>query len=159
MLTQSRLKQLLRYNKKTGVFTWLVDRGVMKCAGWVAGCINGSGYVIIKIDYRLYYGHQLAWLYVYGEWPNRLDHKDENRNNNRIKNLREVTRSQNAVHSKLYRTNTSGQRGVHFRNGAWCVRIMKDGKRPEFRFKNKLDAILAAQQVGLKLYGRFWKER
>lgn len=43
--------------------------------------------------------HRLAWLYIYGKWPqNELDHLDGNRANNKIANLRDagdVLNSQN----------------------------------------------------------------
>jgi hypothetical protein len=44
----------------------------------------------------IYYAHRLAWLWWFGEWPEGgLDHINRIRNDNRIDNLREATRSEN----------------------------------------------------------------
>jgi hypothetical protein len=61
-----------------------------------AGCTRSDKYVTIKVDAKRYLAHRLAWLYVHGEWPSRhLDHIDGDPSNNRIANLRDVSRSIN----------------------------------------------------------------
>ena len=93
-LDSSRLKELLEYDEDTGVFVWLQTRRVK--AGSVAGCADKNGYWRIWIDQREYLAHRLAWLYVHGEWPkDQIDHRDGNRSNNRICNLRECSMAQN----------------------------------------------------------------
>ena len=54
----------------------------------------------------------MAWLYVYGEEPPEfLDHKDGDKANNRIENLRPADRSQPSEQRPSTR-NTSGFKGV-----------------------------------------------
>ena len=47
----------------------------------------------------LYQYHRAVWLYTYGELPKELDHIDGDPTNNRISNLRAVTRSENMLNS------------------------------------------------------------
>ena len=108
MITQYRLKEMLEYDPETGLFVWKVStRGARK--GRVAGGITNK-YLAIRIDGKLYYSHRLAWLYVYGVWPtNDIDHKDHDKKNNVIANLRDATRSenlQNMVDAKISNIST-----------------------------------------------------
>jgi len=126
MLTQERLKQLLHYDAQTGAFTWKV-RGC-KPAGSVE-----KGYVRIRVDEQMYRAHRLAWLYVYGAFPrNQIDHRDGNRGNNAIANLREATNGQNQQNVIVPRsTNKVGLRGVSWRNRPvpWQASIVVGGQK------------------------------
>ena len=93
-LSAERLRSFLQYNKDTGNFYWLVNRRVK--AGDIAGTPNYSGHIRIRIDGTKYMAHQLAWLYVYGEFPmSDLDHINGDPRDNRISNLRKVTHAEN----------------------------------------------------------------
>lgn len=96
MVTQERLKEVLNYNPKTGVFTWKRGRGSVK-RGSIAGSFDKrAGYIRIMIDEKIYPAHRLAWLFEHGYMPeNQIDHIDGIRDNNKFKNLREATHSQN----------------------------------------------------------------
>lgn len=72
------------------------------------------------VDGVLYQAHRLAWLYEHGVWPSGLiDHVDENKQNNRLVNLRVASLSENATNqSRPQRNNKLGIRGVcHTRSG------------------------------------------
>jgi HNH endonuclease len=61
---------------------------------------NGSkdyyGYTIIKFKGRQYKAHRLIWMYHYGTFPqNVIDHKNGNKSDNRIENLRDVKQAEN----------------------------------------------------------------
>lgn len=129
MLTQARLKELLHYDRKTGVFTSLVDAPKRPKGTVVAGCTQRDGYVLICVGGRRYLAHRLAWFYVTGCWPRELDHKDRVKTNNRVSNLRECSRAQNIHATGLTARNTSGFKGVFKRQGreSWMVRIRVDG--------------------------------
>lgn len=99
-LSQALLKSMLDYDLVTGVFTWRDLHG-FKNKGKVAGHVNLTGYLRIKILRREYQAHRLAWFYVHGVWPKEfLDHRDGNRLNNAIANLREANAFQNARNAK-----------------------------------------------------------
>jgi hypothetical protein len=68
ILTQERLKEVLNYDPETGIFTRAVKRHKYP-AGEKAGTVEFNGYIVIRISGKTYKAHRLAWLYVYGEWP------------------------------------------------------------------------------------------
>ena len=152
MLTHERLKSLLRYDPETGVFTWLVSGKRMR-VGDAAGCPNGSGYIAIGLDRGLYLGHRLAWFYVTGEWPTRLDHEDRNRSNNRWKNLRPATHKQNMENRSVAKNSTSGVSGVTWitAKGMWRAQIQHHRKFVHLGYFHEFGeakaARLAAEQV------------
>ncbi len=97
-LTQKRLIELLSYNKRKGSFRWRMDRGSAK-KGDIAGFISEDGYRHIKIDNVDYRASRLAYLYVYGHFPNGdrrfVDHINRKRGKDHINNLRAVTAEEN----------------------------------------------------------------
>lgn len=130
-LTQDALKELLHYDQGTGMFTWKVSRGGTAWAGTVAGSFDKvRGYWKIIVGNRNYQTHRLAWFYVYGRWPACLDHINRIRTDNRLANLREVTRSQNLQNTTTHRSKVSGFRGVSFckQTGRWKAQIGLNGK-------------------------------
>lgn len=141
------LKKLLAYDQSSGLFSWRVSRGGSAQAGAVAGSLDSKGYLQIKVAGRLYLAHRLAWLYVYGEFPDgHLDHIDRNPKNNSIANLRICSRSENHQNLGLRATNTSGVTGVAWikRSERWLAYINVNGARRRLGlFANKADAVAA----------------
>lgn len=159
MLAQERLKELMHYNPDTGVFTWLKSRGGAVKAGDIAGVLHHDGYILIKINGKIYLAHRLAWLYKTGCCPaDMVDHINQNKADNRWCNLREATRSQNAQNTGLQVNNTSGVRGVDWckQEGKWRVRCTLDGKRYNLGLYDDLKTAAAvASNARKKLYGEF----
>ena len=159
-LTAERLRSTLDYNPETGVFTWKVGRRRVK-KGSIAGSPNTSGYRYIKVDGRRYIAHRLAWLYYYNEWPKgHLDHKDRNRANNAISNLRECTFSENPQNSTRSR-GSSKYRGVCWckRANKWVARISVNNKVIYLGvFDDELEAANAYKQAKEKYHPFYWKE-
>lgn len=131
MVTLDRLKELLNYEPHTGHFTWRKASARRTIVGSLAGTISTKGYVKIQIDRKLYPAHRLAWLYVYGEWPdNFIDHINRDKSDNRIANLRVVSASVNMRNCGLRSTNTSGFKGVSYiaYRRKWVATIRLHGK-------------------------------
>jgi hypothetical protein len=135
-LTAQRLREVIDYDPCTGAFQW-------KPRAWRAGqrCNDDrspgsvskqTGYLTIRVDGNLYQAHRLAWLHNYGEWPaSHLDHKDGNRLNNRINNLRDVGNTINRQNMRRARVDSaSGLLGAHFdkRRGRYFSTIKTNGK-------------------------------
>jgi hypothetical protein len=77
-------------------------------------------------------GHQFAWFLTHGYVPKTIDHINGDGLDNRLCNLREVTRQQNIQnHRKPPKHNTSGFLGVsYFKAGKkFSAHINLDGKK------------------------------
>lgn len=123
------IDDLFDYNPETGWFTNKINRGRAK-AGERAGSVNDKGYRVIKIFGITYREHHLAWFWVYGVWPNELDHQNDTNDDNRISNLRECTRTQNNYNSECS-WSQSGLKGVYLdkRSLKWRSQIQCGGKK------------------------------
>lgn len=146
MITAERLREVLTYNQETGEFAWKIKRGGAKNP---AGCINENGYLLIGIDGRLYRAHRIAWLYVYGAFPGGdIDHINGVKTDNRICNLRDVSRSVNMQNLKgAHKDSSVGLLGVvlsHNKSKPYRAMLMIDGKRRySGYFKTPTEAHLA----------------
>lgn len=158
-LDAEKLRRLLKYEPESGQFFWAEDANKpgRNLAGKRAGSRKGMRYRYIKIDYEAYAEHHLAWLYVYGRWPTKeVDHINLNKCDNRISNLREATRSQNAHNTAIVRTNTSGFKGVSRLNGRWRAAIRYGGKRAYLgTFPTPEMAAAAYASAAKRLFGEF----
>jgi len=131
-ITQSKLKELLKYYPCTGIFRWNVVRGGAYKTLSKAGCAEKKrGYIVIGINGVKYSAHRLAWLYVYGYFPeNHIDHINKKTNDNRIVNLRVVSRQCNNRNMSNKCSNKSGVKGVFFRDNIkkWTAQIGVNNK-------------------------------
>jgi len=130
-LTQKRLKELLYYDPETGNFTYKKPWFNRKI-GDIASLKHSTGHTRIRLDGCLYYSHRLAWLYIYGYFPeNEIDHINRNKSDNRICNLREVSVSCNMRNTGNRSNNTSGVKGVYWfkQKSKWCSYIIISSKK------------------------------
>jgi hypothetical protein len=130
VLSIDRAKELLTYDPDSGLFTWRVSRRGPARAGETAGS-NCHGYVLLKLDGEAVFAHRLAWLVVYGTWPtNDIDHINGRRDDNRIANLRDVSRAVNLQNRRsAHRRSLSGLLGVKKNHGGWSASITTAGRR------------------------------
>ena len=89
------------------------------------------------------------------------DHINGDPLDNRIDNLREVTRSLNMCNSRIYKTNKVGIKGVrwHKQNKRWEVQI-RFNKKMQYRgyFKALEEAAKAVAQKRQELHGEFARD-
>lgn len=129
-----RLRDLLNYDPETGNLSWRTSRVGAK-QGSIAGSRNKrNGYLYVVVMYSRYMAHRLAWLHHHGEWPAAdIDHINGVRHDNRIINLRAVTRSVNQQNLRAARSHSgSGLLGVVIdkrRPHLFMARIVVDGKQ------------------------------
>lgn len=156
VLTQERLKHFLEYDENTGEFKWKFNRRGL-FAGDIAGSVSkDSGYICIRVDKRLYRAHRLAWLYVYGKWPDDcIDHINHNRQDNRICNLREATKQDNQQNLSMNSANKSGVTGVSFYKayGKWAAEISVKNEKIFLGYFSKLSDAAKARKNAELLYG------
>jgi hypothetical protein len=145
-MTQEYLKSILEYNEKTGVFIWKKKLSNRIKVGEVAGFKN-SRYISISIQGKRYQAHRLAWFYTYGELPKyEIDHKDQDTQNNKISNLRDVTSRVNHQNKPKRRDNKSGISGVSWDNVSlkWVVRIKDNNGK--YRNRGRFTSISEAER-------------
>lgn len=172
------LRQLLRYEPETGKLWWK-ERGAEwfssstgrpaehACIAWNARYANKPAFTAVNINgylngtffNRTYLAHRLIWAIVYGQWPrDQIDHRDGDRTNNRIQNLREATMSENARNHSIRKDNTSGAKGVFWarREEKWAAQITTNGKHKFLgHFASKDEAIKAYASASLEFHGDF----
>src|SRR5215471_18439256 len=150
-LTAERLRQLLHYSPETGLFYWRVSRGGV-AEGTEAGTWQGNGYRKIHINGVPHLAHRLAWLYFYCERATgEIDHRNKNPADNRIANLRDSSRAQNARNTNR-RNRRSGFKGVARHGGKWRARIAVDGKQIELGIFSTAEEAAAAYDDAARLY-------
>ncbi len=152
-LDEEYLKQLLHYDKLTGIFTWLINKGTKFNKGKEAGTRSPQGYIYIKIDGIRYIASRLAWLYVYGYFPEGLvEHRDQIKHHNWIDNLREASHSCNMKNIGTHYGNTSGVKGVSWNKSKnkYVVQIQINGINKHIAYStDKTEAVahrFAAEQ-------------
>ena len=87
-MNQDELKELVQYDPGSGRFFWKKASSNKTKAGEECGCKTKAGYVVLRLNGKLYQANQMAWLYQYGEIPGvRLRFLNGDRSDNRIANI------------------------------------------------------------------------
>ena len=117
------LWELFSYNPLTGALFWRVRRSSQTRMDVPAGGIDSRGYRSVHLNGFQIRSHRLVWAWVTGTDPDQvqIDHKDQNKVNNRIWNLRLCTDTQN-------RANILGMKGWCRANGRYKARLIHNGK-------------------------------
>jgi hypothetical protein len=113
-LTQGRLKELLYYCPETGKWSRLKSVRGASIRKPIGSRLSSKGYLRIGVDGKVYYAHRLAFFYINGYWPETIDHKNHNKTDNRLAEIREATHSQNQCNRRRQNNNKSGYVGVFF---------------------------------------------
>lgn len=153
-LTYERAIEIFRYDGETGVLERRLKNGEWRLCGHKP--IHGDGYGMVGIDGKVYLTHRVIWLLVHKAWPeNAIDHIDRNPMNNKISNLREVSKAENQHNADLRRDNSSGYIGVSFHKctGKYQAQICLNGKNINLGlFNTTEEAYLAYQLAKIKYH-------
>lgn len=132
-ITALRLQETVRYDPMTGVFTNMIDRGKKSKEGQEFGFLDPAGYLQTRIDNRTYRLHQLAWLYMWAQWPEGvIDHINGDKTDNRFCNLRDVNHTINNQNKRCAsKRNKLGILGVSpiAESGKFLAQIKHGGKQ------------------------------
>ena len=120
------------YDAEAGLFFWSRnDLNETRFQGKEAGYVRVDGYHYIQIKGDRLLSHRLAWLIVNGNLPRgQIDHKNMNRSDNRIANLREATYAENNRNRGVQANNTTGFKGVTLcrKTRKYHAKICRDGE-------------------------------
>jgi hypothetical protein len=119
-------------------------------------CIK-FGYIVVKINYVIYQLHRIIWKLNTGNEPKELiDHKDGNKLNNRIENLREASQSECKLNNVVRKNNQVGIKGLHIVRGKYRTTISHNGKQYNLGcFDTIEEASKVHQEASLKYHGEF----
>jgi|SRR6266851_5489738 len=129
-LTAQQVRERFSYNRKTGILTWKISPSNNVKAGSPISSVGRLGYIRVSINNKRYLAHRIIWLWVTGKWPKyEIDHRDQNSANNKWKNLRQATPSQNHQNRGPQKNNTSGYKGVFWNSSdqRWNANIKLRG--------------------------------
>lgn len=169
-LTYEYLHSVLTYDSDTGYLYWKPrPRDMFKRSkdwkAWNSRFANAragnlhkqhSGYCTIHVTLlnKLRLAHRIVWFMYYGEWPkDQIDHINGVATDNRIENLRDVSRQDNQRNVRRKANNTSGTTGVHWHisKKKWEAQIKVNDKRLFLGcFKHKEDAIAARKAAQIE---------
>jgi hypothetical protein len=127
-LTAEYARECFDYDPETGKVTWRrrprehfktkrsYSTWNSRFAGQEVNSVHSAGYIRVSVNTTYYLLHRIIWLMTKCEWPtDEIDHINHDRNDNRLENLREVTRLINSRNCSKKVNNTSGITGV-----SWC---------------------------------------
>jgi len=129
-VTQELLRKLFDYNPETGELSRLVTRGSRGPKGAVVGCLNVHGYLVTRLNGKLYQNQRLIWMWVHGHWPlGVMDHINHVTTDNRLANLRDVPQAINAQNrAGPQKDNQCGYLGVIRRGNSFRARVKLNRK-------------------------------
>lgn len=150
------LHELFEY--RGGELFWRVGTGRSRIGARV-GYKHPDGYIQTKIDGESYLVHRLVWKLRTGTEPSdTIDHRNGDRMDNRIDNLRLATKGQNSYNQRVRADSTSAVKGVSLEktSGLWKSRIQYAGRAVFLgRFATKDAAHEAYKKAALKYHGEF----
>ena len=156
MITQKLISETFEY--KDGLLYWKkpTHHNKLHLVGTKAGSIHKTGYRHITWMNKVNKAHRLIFLLIHGYLPKEIDHINGDRSDNRIENLREVTRSQNQYNKKP-QLNRSGVRNVswHKKSKAWLIRLTMKG---EIVFNHYVKDLELAELIAIEARHKFFGE-
>lgn len=137
-LTIDKIKEMFEYNPKTGAI--FATDAHPRFKGLRVGALRYDGALAVSVKSVSILSHRLAWLLHYGEWPKGLVvHKNKNKTDNRISNLKLVSPYDNVSSIKRY----AGVSYVRTTKRWKAVINYKDKQFYLGEYENKEEALLA----------------
>jgi len=158
--TKTQLRKIFDYNEQTGRLIYKSREGNTKFnarfEGKSAGFID-NGRVRVSLGGKLFYNSVLVFIYHNGAVPKgyQVDHINRNTLDDRLKNLRKVTASQNCFNRES--RGTVSFKGVSkIATNKFRARITRYGKVKSLGvFPTAHEAALAYDEACKRLHGKF----
>lgn len=151
------ITDVYEYSHDTGEFKYKIKYSKFN-RGDVAGSKHNRGYRVIRFRGKAILAHHAAWFFAYGYWPVEIDHRDNDKTNNAISNLRLCSRSQNQCNMPIRSNNTSGFKGVSWskQKNKWRAKCILNGVEYNGGFFDDIEsANNAAIDIRRKLHGEW----
>jgi len=166
--SQDYLRSVLSYCPDTGALTWkkrpvdhFATEGTYKAwnskiSGKTAETPHSAGYRQINLDGKVYLAHRFIWVMVHGDLASDdVDHINGDRSDNRLSNLRRVTRTENLRNRKSSNVGKNEVCGVSYaaKHNKYRAYVGVDGKQVHLGwFDDMADAVAARQNANI-VYG------
>lgn len=156
-LTHELVTGLFNYHEDGKIYWKVSGRGrrLDLLAGVLHKHKSGNRYYTV-INGKMFANARIIFLWHNGFLPEMVDHKDLNKLNDRIENLRAATRSQNGTNKKSAKGSSSKYLGVTKSKYGYRVYILSN--KVSFYlgcFKNEDDAGNAYNEAAKKYHGEF----
>lgn len=144
-----------KYDSLTGLLYHNRRKGPVREGQLCGQRLNSHGYKTVCHNYRTVKQHQIIWFLVYGRYPKEIDHISGIRANNKLGNLREVTRLENNRNKAKSSNNKSGVTGVHFdkRRNKWRALIKVKQRNVSLGSYKHFNNAVRARKAAEKKYG------
>jgi hypothetical protein len=119
-------------------------------------CVNGAGYRYGRIFRSPIMAHRAIWCLANDGWPkDQIDHINGNREDNRLVNLRNVTKLENSRNQRIRKENTSGVLGVYWLKNAkkWRAFVCVDYKKIHLGVFDDFEEAVLVRKEAEKKYG------
>lgn len=125
-MTPEEARKHFSYDPETGVIERLDSTRKRRAHTGTLSGRKDTAYVVLCVDGKKHYGHRIAWLMAVGPIPDGMviDHIDGDGTNNRITNLRAVSKSANQRNRRrAHNGSVTGIAGVTPHRGGFSVSI------------------------------------
>jgi hypothetical protein len=115
------------FDYQDGVLLWRTKPCKNISIGSPAGTPDKDGYITIRYQGKHYKAHRLVYALFNDSYPECIDHIDRNRSNNKIENLRGVSRLENMQNVGMYSNNKSGYKHIRWykQTNRWAVMVKR----------------------------------
>lgn len=151
-LTQELIAKVLKYDALSGTLIWISNLH-SKCVvpnSRAGSLVKSTGYRNISLFGRTYLEHQLVWFICNGAWPKgQIDHINQIRDDNRIVNLRDVSKADNARNRSRNPNSKLGEHGIWFniRTNKYVAEITLNGKKVYQKSFDDIDVAINERRI------------
>lgn len=144
------------FRYEDGLLYWKIKTSNCVKVGDVAGRPCASGYRLVGFRKERYPAHRIIWVMHFGEIPElmEIDHINHNRSDNRLENLRLVSRTDNSKNCSISSNNKSGATGVYLtKYGKWHAQITVGNKKIHLGLFTDIEMAAKARKDAELLHG------